>query len=161
MTASLAGNLTAASDRPVTRGRPAALALARAMGRLASGRVWLISAAIFAPCAAVFMAASLAMVITRLAPGRPLLVALAALPLVASAFDYLENLCAWMALAAYPEPAATNSVLGLASAAKTTTSWLAGILLLSALTALIVTTIVRRVRPAPHGVPAHDPAQVR
>ena len=101
---------------------------------------------------ALFMASSLAMVISRLAPRRRSLLALAALPLVASAFDYVENACAWLALAVYPDSAATNSVLGLASAAKSATSWAAGILLLGALAALAVVTLRRRVRPRAHDV---------
>ncbi len=52
---------------------------------------------------AVFIASSLALVISHLAPRRPAFLALAALPLVASAFDYVENACAWLALASYPE----------------------------------------------------------
>ena len=99
---------------------------------------------------AVFIASSLALVISHLAPRRPALLALAALPLVASAFDYVENACAWLALASYPEAAASSSVLGLASAAKTATSWAAGILLLVALGALVVVTLRRRVRARTH-----------
>lgn len=95
---------------------------------------------------AVFIASSLALVISHLAPRRPALLGLAALPLVASAFDYVENACAWLALASYPEAAASSSVLGLASAAKTATSWAAGILLLGALGALVVVTLRRRAR---------------
>lgn len=99
---------------------------------------------------AVFMASSLAMVISRLAPRRRSLLALAALPLLASAFDYVENACAWLALAVYPDSAATSSVLGLASAAKSATSWAAGILLLGMLGALVVVTLRRRVGPSAH-----------
>ncbi len=108
---------------------------------------------------AVFMASSLALVLSRLAPGRPSLVALAVLPLVASAFDYLENVCAWMALFAFPAAAATDSLLGLASAAKSATSWVSGALLLGSLGALVVATVRRRV--GPRSVPAHDRDQVR
>jgi hypothetical protein len=110
---------------------------------------------------AVFTASSLALVISRLVPGRRSLLALAALPLVASAFDYLENACAWMALAAFPDAAPTNSLLGLASAAKTTTSWVAGILLLGALAALVVATVRRRAETQPRPLPAHDSGQMR
>ena len=66
-------------------------------------------------------------------PGRTLW--LVALPLAAMAFDYLENVLAWLALASYPDPIATTHLLGVASAAKTTTSWAAGLLLLAALAA--------------------------
>lgn len=100
---------------------------------------------------ALFVASSLALVISRLAPRRPSLLALAALPLVASAFDYLENACAWIALMAYPDASATSSLLGLASAAKTITSWAAGILLLALLGALVADRARRMVRARPRG----------
>ena len=74
------------------------------------------------------------------------MLALAALPLVASALDYLENAFAWLAMAAYPDPSATGSLLGLASAAKTTAFWAAGIALLVALGALGVVEGRRRLR---------------
>ena len=109
---------------------------------------------------ALFVASSLAMVISRLAPRRPSLLALAALPLLASAFDYVENACAWLALAVYPDSAAASSVLGLASAAKSATSWVAGILLLGTLGALAVVTLRRRVGPRAHEVD-HASGEVR
>ena len=93
----------------------------------------------------VFMASSLALALSRLAPERPALLGLAALPLVASGFDYVENAFAWVALLAHPEPAATNSLLGVASAAKTTLSWLAGLLLLVSLGMIAVRAARRRV----------------
>ena len=91
---------------------------------------------------ALFLASSLALVLRHLAPARPRLLALAALPLLASAFDYAENLLAWLSLAAFPEPAATDGLLGIASAAKSATSWLAGGLLIG----LVVARVVVRVR---------------
>lgn len=211
-------------DTAPATGNPMVSAIARGMGRLASWRVWLVSASLFglfagvffgssAPFAiptveaacgqappdvrftsdggdvgafldacgvvgrdayrsmqvadlfyplvfALFMASSLAMVISRLAPRRPSLLALAALPLVASAFDYVENACAWLALAVHPHGAATNSVLGLASAAKSATSWAAGILLLLTLGALAVVTLRRRVRPRAHEVDSPTSGEV-
>ena len=101
---------------------------------------------------AMFMATSLALVLADLAPTRRSLLALAGLPFVASAFDYLENLFAWLALAAFPDPAATSSLLGLASAAKTLTSWAAGVLLLGAVALLVVDRVRRRVAPGAHRV---------
>ncbi len=74
----------------------------------------------------MFLASSLALVLRRLVPGRQVWLALAAVPFLSSAFDYLENVCAWLALAAYPSPAATDSLLGVASMAKVATSWAAG-----------------------------------
>ena len=93
----------------------------------------------------LFMASSLALVLTRLLPRHPGAVALAVLPLIAAAFDYVENVLAWLALAAYPEPAPTDGLLGLASAAKTTISWIAGVLLVAGLLALGVRTVRGRI----------------
>lgn len=87
---------------------------------------------------ALFLASSLALVLRHLAPARPRLLALAALPFVASGFDYAENALAWLSLAAFPEPAATGGLLGIASAAKSATSWLAGGLLIALVVALAV-----------------------
>ena len=86
----------------------------------------------------VFLASSLSLAIQRLSPQPHRLLWLGALPLAAMAFDYLENLFAWLALASYPDPIATNHLLGVASAAKTTTSWAAGLALLAALAAIVV-----------------------
>lgn len=208
MTATPSRPLATLPNTPPDRNEPTVHLLARAIGHLASLRVWLASAIVFAVFAVaffatpapfavrtvvslcgqappdvrftssaaevgafltgcgtagraayrwmqvadlfyplvfgLFMASSLALLISRLVPGRRSLLALAALPLVASAFDYLENACAWIALAAFPDTAPTTSLLGLASAAKTTTSWAAGILLLGALAALTVGTVRRR-----------------
>jgi len=94
----------------------------------------------------LFMATSMALVVSRLAPRRPALLCVALLPLIGSAFDYLENLCAWLALAAYPNPIPTNSVLGLASAAKNLTFWACGALLLGALGLLLLSQARRRLR---------------
>ncbi len=93
----------------------------------------------------VFMASSLALALSRFLPERRSVVAWAALPLVASGFDYLENVFAWAALRAYPEPAVTNGLLGMASAAKTTLFWLAGVLLLATGTAIAVRGARRRI----------------
>lgn len=81
----------------------------------------------------VFMASALAKTLRHRFPDRPTVVTLAAIPLVGSGFDYLENLFAWLALSSFPDPASSNALLGLASAAKTTTFWLAGVLLLAAI----------------------------
>lgn len=100
---------------------------------------------------AVFLASSLALVLTRLAPTRPRLLVLAALPFLASSFDYLENAFAWRALAAFPRATATDGLLGVATSAKTVTSWLAGVLLLTGLAALLTRTALGwrgRVRPS-------------
>jgi hypothetical protein len=87
---------------------------------------------------AFFLATSLALALRLLAPGRVNLLALAALPFLAAAFDYLENVCAWLALVAWPRAGVADGLLGLASAAKTVTSWTAGILLLVVLAALVL-----------------------
>lgn len=95
---------------------------------------------------AVFLASSSALVLRRLVPTRRAWLALAAIPFLASAFDYLENACAWLALAAYPSPAATDSLLGLASVAKAATSWAAGGVLIAGLAALLGRGAWRRTR---------------
>ncbi|MFM6848724.1 MAG: hypothetical protein ACKOVB_06435 [Terrabacter sp.] len=109
----------------------------------------------------LFMATAIAFVLSRLAPARDSILALAALPLVASAFDYLENVCAWLALRAYPAPTSTNALLGLASAAKNVTSWTAGSVLVGALVMLALRAVglrSRRLRrrrvelPSPRGI---------
>ena len=86
---------------------------------------------------------------TRLSPRRPTGVWLASIPLVASLFDYLENIFAWFALARYPDSAPTDAVLGYASAAKTATSWASGILLLGLVAVLGVRLPRQRERAAP------------
>ena len=86
----------------------------------------------------VFLASSLSLAIKRLSPRPSRTLWLGALPLAAMAFDYLENVLAWLALTSYPDPIATTHLLGVASAAKTTTSWAAGLLLLAALAAIVV-----------------------
>lgn len=85
---------------------------------------------------ALFMAASMALVLARLQTRNQRLLALAALPLLGSAFDYLENLCAWLALAAFPGQPPTSHLLGLASAAKNLTFWVSGAVLLGAIAVL-------------------------
>lgn len=77
----------------------------------------------------LFMSSSLAALLARLFTRRPSLVAFAAVGFLGTAFDYVENVFAWRALWAFPGAASTNSLLGVASAAKTTTSWIAGIAL--------------------------------
>ncbi len=88
---------------------------------------------------ALFLASCLALGLRLLAPHRANLAALAALPLLASAFDYVENACAWLALAAYPGRGPTDGLLGLASAAKSGTSWASVALLAGVVLALLVT----------------------
>lgn len=110
----------------------------------------------------VFLASSLSLAIKRLSsrPGRTLW--LAALPLAAMAFDYLENILAWLALTSYPDPDATTNLLGVASAAKTTTSWAAGLLLLAAVAAIVVQATKARLSGANTETPvASDPADER
>jgi hypothetical protein len=87
-------------------------------------------------CFAVFLASSLALVLSRLAPTHPRLLVLVALPFLASAFDYIENALAWRALIAFPRASSTDGLLGVASTAKAATSWIAGGLLIVCLTAL-------------------------
>lgn len=93
----------------------------------------------------VFMAAALGLTLKHLFPLHQAVVGLAVVPLVGSGFDYLENALAWRALAAYPDAVASNSLLGLASTAKTVTFWIAGAMLLAGLAALLVRAIRRLV----------------
>ena len=99
----------------------------------------------------VFLASSLALVIGHLSPraaSRGSKAAwLALTPLVGSLFDYAENVFAWLALGQYPEPAATDAVLGYASAAKSVAFWASGTLLLVVLVTLGVQWVRRRVWP--------------
>jgi hypothetical protein len=88
---------------------------------------------------AVFLASSLALALRLLLPSRPGMVILAAVAFLPTAFDYSENACAWLALAAWPQPGFADALLGLFSASKTSVSWLAGTLLLLVLGALTVT----------------------
>lgn len=90
----------------------------------------------------MFMASSLALAIAKVAPERPRLLAFAAVALIGSGFDYLENLLEYRALGAFPGRVATTQVLGMASAAKTITFWLAGVGLLG----LLVVVGVRQIR---------------
>ncbi len=94
----------------------------------------------------LFLASSLALVIRRLSPPVSAARWLATIPLLASTFDYLENAFAWIALRAYPDPIRTNDLLGFASAAKTTTSWIGGGLLLVGLARLGTLAGRRKVR---------------
>lgn len=91
-----------------------------------------------------FMASSLSLALRRLSPRKSRTLWLGALPLAGSAFDYLENALVWLALTSYPDSIPTSNLLGLASAAKTTTSWAAGLLLLAALAAIAARTISAR-----------------
>ena len=89
---------------------------------------------------ALFVAAALAFVLSRLARPGSRLLALCALPVLGAAFDYLENACAWLALAAHPEPSVASSLFGLASGSKNIASWAAGLLLVGALVLLLART---------------------
>jgi hypothetical protein len=92
----------------------------------------------------LFLATSLAVALRRLGVGGRFALAAMTLPMLGAAFDYLENVFAWRALAAFPEPTGTDGLLGLATAAKTTTFWFAGLSLLVAVATLGVRTIRRR-----------------
>lgn len=93
---------------------------------------------------AVFLASSLGLVLRHLAPRRPGLALLALLPILASALDYTENALAWRALVSFPEASTGSGMLGLATAAKSITSWAATGLLVTACTALLARSGRRR-----------------
>lgn len=113
----------------------------------ASGRAAYVSmqtADLFYPLVfGLFLASSLAMVLGRLFPRRPAAVALAGVALLGAGFDYLENVLAWGALSAFPRRAATNDLLGIASAAKNLTFWFAATILVVGLTGLAVQRVRR------------------
>lgn len=92
----------------------------------------------------VFLASSLSLALRRLSPRSGRMLWLGALPLVASAFDYLENAFVWLALTSHPEPIVTSHLLGFASAAKTTLSWTSGLVLIAALVAFVVQAVRSR-----------------
>lgn len=75
----------------------------------------------------LFFASALVIVASRAFADRPRFAWLAALPMLGAGFDYIENVLAWRALAAFPDSASSNALLGFASAAKTSSFWLAGI----------------------------------
>jgi hypothetical protein len=85
---------------------------------------------------AFFLASSLALTLHLLAPSRPNLLALAGIPVIAAAFDYLENASAWLALSAFPQPGGADWLFTAASLAKNIASWTAGLLLVGAVLAL-------------------------
>lgn len=85
----------------------------------------------------IFLASSLSLAVRRLSPRPRRTLWLVALPLFGAAFDYLENALAWLALTSFPDPTVTSHLLGVASAAKTTTSWAAGLTLVATLTAIV------------------------
>lgn len=93
----------------------------------------------------VFLASSLALALRRLSV-RHSLRWIAAVPLLAATFDYLENAFAWLAIASYPKAIATSELLGFASAAKTSLSWGAVLSLVACLAALGVRAVLRRAR---------------
>jgi len=104
----------------------------------------------------LFMLLSLVATLRRLNLGHRTLLAVAALPLLGTAFDYAENVFAWRALRAFPEPTGTDGLLGLASAAKTTAFWLAGLLLLAGLVVVAGRTLRAHVRRQSTGFPSTE-----
>lgn len=93
----------------------------------------------------LFFASALVIVVSRAFADRPKLVWLAALPVLGAAFDYVENVLAWRALLAFPDSTSSNALLGFASAAKTSSFWLAGISFLVASGVLVARRLRLRV----------------
>jgi hypothetical protein len=93
----------------------------------------------------LFLTSALALILTRLSRPGSGVIALAALPIVGSAFDYLENVAAWTALTAFPQdaPVATNA-LGVMSIAKQAVTWTTWTVLIVALACLVVRAAQRR-----------------
>jgi hypothetical protein len=75
--------------------------------------------------------------------------ALAVIALIGRGLDYLENLLEWRALHAFPSQVASTHLLGIASAAKTITFWVAGVGLIALLVAIGVRSIGARWRRRP------------
>lgn len=97
----------------------------------------------------LFLASALALVLSRLSRPGSAVIALAALPLLGSAFDYLENVAAWIALTAFPGPAETSAgLLGVASIAKQAISWASWLLLLLAVGCLVTRVLRNRHQPS-------------
>ena len=97
----------------------------------------------------LFLASALALVLSRLSRPGSAVIALAALPLLGSAFDYLENVAAWIALTAFPGPAETTAgLLGVASIAKQAISWASWLLLLLAVGCLVTRVLRNRHQPS-------------
>jgi hypothetical protein len=110
-------------------------------GRRAYGRM-LLADLIYPIVFGLFMASSLALALARIGVQRASLRALPAIALVGSGFDYIENLLAWRALDAFPSPVMSTHLLGVVSAAKTVTFWIAGL----AVVALLVVVGLRAAR---------------
>lgn len=80
--------------------------------------------------------------------GSPRWRAVAAIPLLGAAFDYVENAAAWTLLVRYPEPATwVARILGTASAAKQTTMWASALLVLAGLGGAAVERARQRRKP--------------
>lgn len=93
----------------------------------------------------LFMASALALILIRNTRQGSLAVAAAALPLIGSGFDYIENLAAWVALTSFPDRTGTaETLLGIASTAKQTVSWIAGLLLIIGVGYTLVRWAARR-----------------
>ena len=92
----------------------------------------------------LFMTSALALVLKRLFPRNPSIVVLAAVALVGSVLDYLENTLVWLALTAYPEPSPSSTVLGLVSAGKHVAFWTAGMMLIAGVSILAIRAARRR-----------------
>ena len=74
----------------------------------------------------IFLAAALALVLTKLTGPGSRFVALAAVPLLGTIFDYLENAAAWVTMTAYPQDAGpVTDLLGVASIGKQLFTWAA------------------------------------
>lgn len=94
----------------------------------------------------LFLTSSLTAVLRRLFAHRRAVAAFAAIGLLGTLFDYLENIFAWRALSVYPSAAATTPLFGAASAAKTATFWLTGLTLLFAVIAAGAQVMTQKIR---------------
>jgi len=94
----------------------------------------------------LFLASALTYSLPKLQRGRDQsLRVLAVVPLLAAAFDYLENLGAWVVLARYPDqPTWAASLFSIASPAKQALNWTAGLLLVAGLIAMGIRSVRSR-----------------
>lgn len=127
------------------------------LGRLAYTHLQLADL-LYPAISGLFLACALSVVLARLARPGSVVVAAAALPLLGSIFDYMENAAAWGALAAYPEPTMTAELLGYASVAKQVCSWASWALLTIAILLVLIKMVRSRGSDRPSQYP---PARAR
>ena len=83
----------------------------------------------------LFLACAIAIALTGLIRPDSRVIALAAIPLVGSIFDYLENAAAWVTMTTYPQDSGlVTDLLGVASIGKQVFTWASWLILCAAAT---------------------------